>query len=127
MFFSVVHSLIANGPPGPSLFEHFMFMRNAKYNIGGIILNLMDVRTLCSIGCLFLPVLIVDALFIFRLNIAFCAEAVPMPFPRSSNAICFPIVMCALSFKSCEQSKYACRVVHVLKRFTHIFPLFFCS
>jgi hypothetical protein len=36
--------MIANGAPGPSLFDHFMFMRNAKYNIGGIILNLMDVR-----------------------------------------------------------------------------------
>lgn len=38
-----VHFVIVNGPSGPSIFDRYLFMRASKYNIGGLVLNLMDV------------------------------------------------------------------------------------
>lgn len=39
-----VHALVTNGAPGVSLFDRYLFMRSAKYNVGGLVLNLMDIE-----------------------------------------------------------------------------------
>ena len=41
----VVHYIVVNGPPSPSIFDRYLFMRSAKYNVGGVILTLMDVSS----------------------------------------------------------------------------------
>ncbi len=40
----VVHSSIIRGSPGQSILERTSFMRSSKYNIGGYVFSLIDVR-----------------------------------------------------------------------------------
>jgi hypothetical protein len=39
-----VHSIIAKNNPGTTLLERSAFMRASKYNIGGVMHSLLDVR-----------------------------------------------------------------------------------
>jgi hypothetical protein len=52
-FCPIVHYVVSSGAPSPSLFDRYLFMRASKYNIGGMILNLMDVSRLFTV-CPFL-------------------------------------------------------------------------
>lgn len=46
-----VHAIISKGSPGSTLLERSAFMRSSKYNIGGILHSLLDVRHRTALYC----------------------------------------------------------------------------
>lgn len=47
--FPAVHAIIVNRSPGSTLLERSAFMRGAKYNVGGVMHSLLDVRSLLDV------------------------------------------------------------------------------